>query len=101
MADTNDTFPDRLSLDPRSSHFDEGVLKRGVGIKFNGQEKTNVEEYCISEGWIRVAAGKSRDRYGNPMTLKLKGKVEPYYENPPVDAGDEAAQRADGEADEG
>ena len=81
MAD--DTFPDRLSLDPRSPHFDEDVLKRGVGIKFNGAEKTNVEDYCISEGWIRVAAGRSRDRYGNPMTLKLNGKVEPYFENPP------------------
>ena len=81
MAD--DTFPDRLSLDPRSPYFDEEVLKRGVGIKFNGNEKTNVEEYCISEGWIRVAAGRSRDRFGNPMTLKLNGKVEPYFENPP------------------
>jgi hypothetical protein len=76
-----DTFPDRLSLDPRSPHFDQEVLARGVGIKFNGQEKTNVEEYCISEGWIRVAAGRSRDRYGQPMTLKLQGKVEPYFED--------------------
>ena len=90
-----DTFPDRLSLDPRSPHFDEEVLARGVGIKFNGQEKTNVEEYCISEGWIRVAAGRSRDRYGNPMTLKLSGKVEPYYENPPQ------AEGAEGPASEG
>ena len=73
-------LPDRLSLDPRSEHFDEAVLSRGVGIRFNGQEKTNVEEYCVSEGWIRVPAGKSRDRYGNPMTLKLKGQVEPFIE---------------------
>ena len=73
-------LPDRLSLDPRSEHFNEDVLKQGVGIRFNGQEKTNVEEYCVSEGWIRVSAGRSRDRYGNPMTLKLKGKVEPYIE---------------------
>ena len=86
-----DTFPDRLSLDPRSPHFDQEVLARGVGIKFNGQEKTNVEEYCISEGWIRVAAGRSRDRFGNPMTLKLSGKVEPYYENPPQSEDDGAA----------
>jgi hypothetical protein len=73
-------LPDRLSLDPRSPHFNEDVLKAGVGIRFNGQEKTNVEEYCVSEGWIRVSAGRSRDRHGNPMTLKLKGKVEPYVE---------------------
>ncbi|HWC57124.1 MAG TPA: DUF3297 family protein [Sphingomicrobium sp.] len=76
----SDTPPDRLSLDPRSPHFDEDLLSRGVGIKFNGQEKTNVIEYSISEGWIRVAAGRSRDRYGQPMTIKLQGKVEPYYE---------------------
>ena len=80
-APSNDTLPDRLSLDPRSPHFDDAVLSRGVGIKFNGQEKTNVIEYCISEGWIKVAAGKSRDRFGQPMTLKLNGKVEPYFED--------------------
>jgi hypothetical protein len=74
-------FPDRLSLDPRSPHFDQEILEQGVGIRFNGVEKTNVEEYCLSEGWIRVAAGKSRDRHGNPMTIKLKGEVEPYYES--------------------
>ena len=73
-------LPDRLSLDPRSPYFNQEILSRGVGIRFNDQEKTNVEEYCISEGWIRVAAGRSRDRYGNPMTLKLKGKVEPFIE---------------------
>jgi len=84
MADTpTDTPPDRLSLDPRSDHYDETLLSRGVGIRFNGQEKTNVIEYSVSEGWIRVAAGKSRDRYGQPMTLKLNGAVEPYFENPP------------------
>ena len=74
-------FPDRLSLDPRSEHFDQEILEHGVGIRFNGVEKTTVEEYCLSEGWIRVGAGKSRDRHGNPMTIKLKGKVEPYYED--------------------
>ena len=79
----SDSPPDRLSLDPRSPHFDEALLARGVGIKFNGQEKTNVVEYSISEGWIRVAAGRSRDRYGQPMTIKLSGTVEPYFENPP------------------
>ena len=81
MPEDNNQLPDRLSLDPRSPHFDESVLERGVGIRFNGQEKTNVEEYCVSEGWIKVAAGRSRDRYGNPMTLTLKGTVEPYYED--------------------
>ena len=74
-----DTFPDRLSLDPRSPHHDAALLERGVGIRFNGSERTNVEEYCISEGWIRVVAGRSLDRRGNPMTMKLKGVVEPYF----------------------
>jgi Protein of unknown function (DUF3297) len=81
--DSNDTPPDRLSLDPRSDYFDETLLNRGVGIRFNGQEKTNVIEYSVSEGWIRVAAGRSRDRYGQPMTIKLQGTVEPYFEKPP------------------
>ena len=72
------TLPDRLSLDPRSPHHDAALLERGVGIRFNGQERTNVEEYCISEGWIRVVAGRALDRRGNPMTMKMKGKVEPY-----------------------
>lgn len=75
----SDTPPDRLSLNPNSPYHDAELLKRGVGIRFNGKERHNVEEYCISEGWIRVAAGKSRDRYGNAMTLKLKGDVVPYY----------------------
>jgi hypothetical protein len=81
MADQTDIPPDRLSLDPRSDYYDESLLGRGVGIRFNGQEKTNVIEYSISEGWIRVAAGRSRDRFGQPMTLKLKGTVEPYFED--------------------
>jgi hypothetical protein len=91
MADkVTDSPPDRLSLDPRSEYFDEAVLSRGVGIKFNGHERTNVMEYSISEGWIRVPAGKSRDRYGQPMTIKLNGSVEPYFDNPneDSDAGD-------------
>jgi hypothetical protein len=88
MAETtNDSPPDRLSLDPRSEHYDENLLSRGVGIRFNGQEKTSVIEYSVSEGWIRVAAGRSRDRFGQPMTNKLKGTVEPYFENPPQDEG--------------
>ena len=83
MSEEKKPLPDHLSLDPRSPHFDEEVLRHGVGIRFNGVEKTNVEEYSISEGWIRVAAGRSRDRHGNPMTLKLKGEVEPFYEDRP------------------
>jgi hypothetical protein len=79
-----DTLPDRLSVNPKSPHYDEKLLERGVGIRFNGQEKTNVEEYCVSEGWIRVAAGKSLDRFGNAMTIKLKGAVEPYLREPPA-----------------
>jgi hypothetical protein len=86
-----DTPPDRLSLDPRSDYFDETLLNRGVGIRFNGQEKTNVIEYSVSEGWIRVAAGRSRDRYGQPMTIKLNGTVEPYFENPPEGQDEGAA----------
>ncbi len=81
-----DALPDRLSLDPRSPHYDEAILGRGVGITFNEQERTGVLEYCISEGWIRVAAGRSLDRYGQPMTILLKGKVEPYID-PPQDEG--------------
>jgi hypothetical protein len=74
-----DTPPDRLSTDPHSPHYDAAVLERDVGVRFNGVEKTNVEEYCVSEGWIRVAAGKTKDRLGNPLTIKLTGKVEPYF----------------------
>jgi hypothetical protein len=85
----SDTPPDRLSVNPRNRHHDEALLARGVGIKFNGEEKTNVEEYCVSEGWIRVAVGKSLDRSGNPMTFKLKGKVEPYFKDPAPDAGEQ------------
>jgi hypothetical protein len=75
----SDTPPDRLSNDPNSPHYDAAILERGVGIRFNDAEKNNVEEYCVSEGWIRVAAGKAKDRAGNPMTIKLRGRVEPYF----------------------
>lgn len=77
----SDKMPDRLSLNPQSPHYNGALLDRGVGIKFNGEKKTNVVEYCISEGWIKVAAGKAVDRKGNPLTLTLKGKVEPYIES--------------------
>jgi hypothetical protein len=73
-----DTLPDRLANNANSPFYDEALLERGVGIRFNGVEKNNVEEYCVSEGWIRVAAGTARDRFGNPLTIKLKGTVEPY-----------------------
>jgi hypothetical protein len=74
-----DTLPDRLAANPQSPFHDAGLIERGVGILFNGVDKTNVDEYCVSEGWIKVAAGTAKDRFGNPMTLKLKGKVEPYF----------------------
>ncbi len=71
-------LPDRLSNDPRSPYHDAELLERGIGIRFNGVERTNVEEYCVSEGWIRVQAGKALDRRGFPMTVKIKGTVEPF-----------------------
>jgi hypothetical protein len=74
-----DVLPDRLSVDPASPYYDADVLARDVGIRFNGAEKTNVEEYCVSEGWVRVAAGKAKDRLGKPLTIKLRGTVEPYF----------------------
>jgi len=72
-------LPDRLSTDPASPYYNAEVLARDVGIRFKGAEKTNVEEYCVSEGWIRVPAGPAKDRYGNPLTIKLHGPVEPYF----------------------
>ena len=75
----SDTLPDRLSVNPDNPYYDEKVLARGVGIKFRGEEKTNVDEYCISEGWVRVTVGNARDRKGNPLTMKLNGDVAPYF----------------------
>jgi hypothetical protein len=74
-------LPDRLSNDPKSPFHDAALLERGIGIRFNGEDKTNVEEYCVSEGWIKVAAGKTLDRKGRPMTLMLRGTVEPYIKS--------------------
>ncbi|GAB6845917.1 hypothetical protein HNR00_003011 [Methylorubrum rhodinum] len=79
----SDQLPDRLSVNPNSPFYDEAVLARGVGVRFKGVEKTNVEEYCVSEGWVRLSAGKTLDRAGNPMTVKLKGPVEPYFRETP------------------
>ena len=79
MADASDTPPDRLALNPKSPFYDAAVLARGVGIRFKGEEKTNVEEYCVSEGWVRLPVGKSLDRRGNAMTIKVMGEVVPYF----------------------
>jgi len=76
-----DTPPDRLAINPRSPHFDGETLRRGIGIRFKGVVRTNVEEYCISEGWVRVQAGKTLDRKGNPLTIKLNGAVEAWFED--------------------
>jgi hypothetical protein len=76
-----DTPPDHLSIDPDSKFFNEELLNRGIGIRFNGAEKTNVEEYSVTEGWVKVSVGKTMDRHGKPLTMKLKGKVEPYFKD--------------------
>ena len=72
-------LPDRLSVDPRSPHHVAAVFERDVGIRLNGKELSNVEEYCISEGWVKVPAGRALDRKGRPLLIKLKGKVEAFY----------------------
>ena len=73
------SLPDRLSIDPRSPHYVAAVFEREVGIRFNGVERSDVEEYCISEGWVKVPHGRTVDRKGNPVMLKLKGRVEAFY----------------------
>ena len=92
----SDTPPDRLSNNPTSNFYEPELLARGIGIRFKGVERHNVEEYCISEGWVRVAAGKSRDRRGNPLTLKLSGPVEAWYRDT-ADGDAPAAAPSDGE----
>ncbi len=72
-------LPDHLSIDPRSAHFASAVLEHAIGISFNGKERFDVEEYCISEGWVKVPAGKTVDRKGKPLLIKIKGKVEAFY----------------------
>jgi hypothetical protein len=81
-----DAPPDHLAIDPRSPHFDHDKLARGIGIRFKGVQRSNIEEYCISEGWVRVQAGKTMGRDGRPLTIKLSGPVEAWYE----DLGDDA-----------
>jgi len=79
----SDTLPDRLATNPKSPFYNAAVLERGIGIRFNGEEKHNVEEYCVSEGWVRLPVGRSLDRHGNAMTIKAKGTVEPYFLDEP------------------
>ena len=84
----SDTPPDHICNNPKSKFYDEAALERGIGILFNGKERTNVDEYCVSEGWIRVAVGKARDRFGYPVTTKLQGEVAPFFrdiEVPPTE----------------
>lgn len=91
-----DSPPDHLAIDSKSLHFSAEALQRGVGIRFNGRERQDVEEYCISEGWIRVQVGKTVDRRGKPLTIKLTGTVESWFENPleSAESGDAAAGEA-------
>ncbi len=84
ISHMTDSLPDRLSTNPRSPFYDEALLERGIGVRFRGEEKNNVEEYCVSEGWVRLTVGKALDRRGNPMTLKFSGEVEPYFRQPPA-----------------
>lgn len=76
-----DTLPDRLSVDPDSPYYDAKVLERDIGVRFRGVEKNNVEEYCVSEGWVRLAVGKTLDRRGKQLTIKYTGPVEPYFKD--------------------
>lgn len=89
----SDTPPDRLSVNPNSPHFQREILERGIGIRFKGAERHDVEEYSISEGWIRVALGKKMDRKGQPLTIKLTGPVEAWFERP---AGGEGSEEVEG-----
>ena len=72
-------LPDRLSVNPASPFHNAELLERGIGVKFNGVDRNNVEEYCVSEGWVRIPAGAAKDRHGNPLTIKVHGPVEPYF----------------------
>lgn len=90
----SDTPPDRLSVNPKSPYFQRELLERGVGIRFKGVQRRDVEEYCISEGWIRAALGNKVDRHGNALTIKLNGPVEAWFESGGADAaaGEDEAQ---------
>ena len=96
MTDTPDQIPpDRLSVDPKSPWFDGDALARGVGIVFKGVEKFNIEEYCISEGWVRMAMGKTRDRHGNQLCMKMFGPVAPYFKDGAATKAEEGTEQAD------
>jgi Protein of unknown function (DUF3297) len=84
-----DVPPDRLSVDPSSPFYDEATLARGIGVRFRGVERRDVEEYSVSEGWIRAAAGKALDRRGQPLVIKMTGPVEPYFLTPAAEAADQ------------
>lgn len=77
----SETPPDRLCASPTSPFYDGEALARGVGVRFNGVERTTVEEYCVSEGWVRLSVGNSKDRRGNPITIKMQGTVEPWFKS--------------------
>ena len=82
----SDTPPDRLSADPKSPHYDAALLERGVGVRFKGVDRTNVEEYCVSEKWVRLSVGTTMARNGRPLTITLQGDVEPYFRDKPEGA---------------
>lgn len=88
----SDTPPDRLAINPKSPYFDQAILERGIGIRFKGNERHDVEEYSISEGWIRVALGKKMDRKGQPLTIKLSGPVEAWFNGPAEGAEPDQAE---------
>jgi len=96
-----DTPPDRLANNPRSPHFDMAALQRGIGVRFKGRERTDVDEYCVSEGWIRVQAGKAVDRHGLPVTVKLSGPVEVWFADKGEGGGGEAVADVPREGGEG
>jgi hypothetical protein len=87
-ATPDETLPDRLAVNEKSPFYNEALLARGIGIRFRGEVRTDVEEYCISEGWVRVAVGTARDRRGNPITMKHMGPVEAYFLTKPPTAPD-------------
>lgn len=90
----SDTPPDRLSVNPKSPHFNAELLQRGIGIRFKGNQRRDVEEYCMSEGWIRVQLGKKTDRKGDPLTIKLNGPVEAWFETASEGSEGEASDEA-------
>lgn len=94
------SLPDRLAVNPKSPFHDADLLERGIGIRFNGVERRDVEEYCVSEGWIKVAYGRARDRRGNPMTMKLSGSVEPFMLLDAAESSDDDNTDAAAESDD-